>query len=70
MPGIGAGQPLKQTYRADLVCFGRVIVNAVSALTDEHRAQVMNYLRSTGVRVGLQISFGHYPGVEHERFNI
>jgi GxxExxY protein len=64
------GQPLKQTYRADFVCDGEVIVEikAVSALTDQHRAQLMNYLRATGIKVGLLINFSHYPGVEHERF--
>ena len=64
------GRPLRQTYRADFVCFGKVIVEikAVSALADEHRAQLMNYLRATGLKVGLLINFSHYPGVEHERF--
>jgi GxxExxY protein len=64
------GRPLKQTYRADFICFDTVIVEikAVTALTDEHRAQIMNYLRATGIRVGLLINFGSYPGVEHERF--
>jgi len=66
------GRPLKQIYRADFVCFGTVIVEikAVSALADEHRAQVMNYLRASGIRVGLLINFSHYPGLEHERFII
>ena len=66
------GQPLRQTYRTDLVCFGKVIVEvkSVSALTDEHRAQLMNYLRATGLKVGLLVNFSHYPGVEHERFVI
>jgi GxxExxY protein len=66
------GRLLRQTYRADFVCFGKVIVEikAVSALTDEHRAQLMNYQRATGLRVGLLINFSHYPGVEHERFVI
>jgi len=64
------GQPLQQTYRADFVCYGKVLVEikAVSALTDEHRAQLMNYLRATAIQVGLLINFSHYPGVEHERF--
>jgi len=64
------GQPLKQTYRADFVCYGKVLVEikAVRVLTDEHRAQLINYLRATGIKVGLLINFGHYPGVEHERF--
>jgi len=66
------GRMLNQTYRADFVCFDKVLVEikAVNALADEHRAQVMNYLRATGMRVGLLINFSHYPGVEHERFVI
>lgn len=64
------GVPLQQTYRADFVCFGTVLVEikAVSALVDEHRAQLINYLHATGLRVGLLVNFGHYPKVEWERF--
>ena len=44
------GEPLEQTYRPDLICFDAVIVElkAVKELTDEHRAQVLNYLKSSG----------------------
>jgi GxxExxY protein len=64
------GQPLAKHYEADFVCFEKVLVElkAVSRLTDEHRAQVQNYLNATGHRVGLLVNFGHYPKVEHERF--
>ncbi|MFH1498873.1 MAG: GxxExxY protein [Verrucomicrobiota bacterium] len=64
------GVPLKQRYVADFVCFGKVLVEikAVSRLTDEHRAQVQNYLPATGLRVGLLVNFGYFPKVEHERF--
>ena len=36
---------LQQKYRADFVCFGKIIVElkAVSELTDSHRSQVFNY---------------------------
>jgi len=63
------GRPLKQTYEPDFTCFGKVIleIKAVSKLTDEHRAQVQNYLRATGHRLGLLVNFGHYPRVESER---
>lgn len=63
------GQALSQTYKPDLVCFGTVIVEikAVSELTDEHRAQVHNYLKATGLQVALLVNFGHYPLVEIER---
>ncbi len=42
-------------------------VKAVTRLADEHRAQVHNYLKTTGCRVGLLVNFGHYPLIEHER---
>jgi GxxExxY protein len=64
------GRPLKKKYEADFICFDSVLVElkAVSKLTDEHRAQVQNYLNATGLRVGLLVNFGHFPKVEHERF--
>lgn len=63
------GQPLRQKYQPDLVCYERIVleIKAVSALTDEHRAQVQNYLRATGHRLGLLVNFGHHPLVEWER---
>jgi GxxExxY protein len=63
------GRPLSQKYVPDFVCFGKIVVElkAVSALNDEHRAQVQNQLRATGHKLGLLVNFGHYPGVEHER---
>lgn len=63
------GRVLKQTYQPDFLCFGKVImeIKAVTGLADEHRAQVHNYLRATGLRVGLLVNFGHHPLVEHER---
>jgi GxxExxY protein len=63
------GRPLKQKYVPDFICFEKIIleIKAVSQLNDEHRAQVHNYLRATGHKLGLLVNFGHYPGVEHER---
>ena len=44
------GQPLKQRYVADLACCEKILVElkAVSALTNEHRVQVINCLNATG----------------------
>ena len=63
------GIRLKQTYRADFVCYGKIIVElkAVSVLDDSHRSQVFNYLCATGYKVGLLYNFGHYDGLEIER---
>jgi GxxExxY protein len=63
------GRPLKHTYEPDLICFGKIVVElkAVSALADEHRAQLLNYLNATGLAVGLLVNFGHYPKLEYER---
>jgi GxxExxY protein len=64
------GRMLKKSYEADFICYDKVLVElkAVSALTDEHRAQIQNYLHATGLRVGLLVNFGHCPKVEHERY--
>ncbi|MGB1126045.1 MAG: GxxExxY protein [Phycisphaeraceae bacterium] len=54
------GQPLQSTYRADLVCFDRVIVEikAINNTLDVHQAQLINYLKATGKTVGLLLNFG------------
>lgn len=63
------GRMLRQTYTPDFICDGKIIleIKAVSALTDEHRAQVHNYLKATGHRLGLLVNFGHFPKLEYER---
>lgn len=63
------GRVLAQTYAPDYVCFAKIIVElkAVSALADEHRAQLLNYLHATGFELGLLVNFGHYPKLEYER---
>lgn len=47
------GVVLKQTYRADFVCYGNIIVKlkAVAHLDDTHRSQVFNYLKLQGINL-------------------
>ena len=63
------GETLKQTYKADFVCYGKIIVElkAVSELDDSHRSQVYNYLHATGYNLGLLLNFGYSSGLEHHR---
>jgi GxxExxY protein len=63
------GRPLKSKFKPDFICYDKIVLElkAVSGLTDEHRAQVQNYLRATGMRLALLVNFGHYPKVEYER---
>ena len=62
-------QPLKQHYQPDFICQQKIILElkAVTLLADEHRAQVINYLKATGFKLGLLVNFGHYPRLEWER---
>ena len=54
---------LKQKYVPDFICYGKIIIElkAVKLLMNEHKAQVFNYLKTTGFRLGLLANFGHYP---------
>ena len=63
------GRILTQQYYPDFVCYQKVIVElkAVTALTDEHRAQVLNYLKASKFELGVLVNFGHYPKLQYER---
>jgi GxxExxY protein len=61
---------LNQTYKVDFICYDKIIVEikSVSKLIDEHRAQIQNYINASNLKLGLLINFGHYPGLEYERY--
>ena len=63
------GRTLVQTFSPDFICYEKIIVEikAVSALIDDHRAQVLNYLSATDCELALLVNFGHYPRLEYER---
>jgi GxxExxY protein len=56
-------------YSADLLVSGRVLLElkACASLDPNHAAQIMNYLRASGIKVGLLLNFGR-PKLEHRRF--
>ncbi|MEW6231783.1 MAG: GxxExxY protein [Chloroflexota bacterium] len=55
-------------FRADFLVDGKVVVElkANKALTEGDEAQLLNYLKGTGYRVGLLLNFGA-PSLEHRR---
>lgn len=66
------GEELKQTYRADFICYGKIIIElkAVSELSESHHAQVYNYLHATNMKLGLLLNFGNSNGLEKDRIVI
>ncbi len=53
-------QKLCKKYRADFNCFNKIIVElkALSEISPEHEAQILNYLKASTFKLGLLINFG------------
>jgi GxxExxY protein len=64
------GRPLKKKFRPDLLVFSDLVaeLRAASALTSEHEAQLLNYLKATGKPVGYLVNFGNREKLEWKRF--
>ena len=73
---VQAQVPLKVAFRgqvvgefvADIIVEGRIVLELKSgkALNAEHEAQLLNYLKATGMKVGLLLNFGR-PKLEWKR---
>ena len=64
------GEQLRQTYKPDFICFGKIIVEikGVTKIHSEHHAQIINYLKTTGLKLGFLVNFGSHPQAQIERF--
>lgn len=57
-------------YIADMLIEDKIMLElkAVKDLADEHEAQLINYLKSTRIEVGLLLNFGSRPQVKRKIF--
>ncbi len=64
------GKTINKVYFADLVCYERIIVElkALDQLSGNEAAQILDYLKASGLMVGLLINFGSYGKLEWKRF--
>jgi GxxExxY protein len=59
-------EPLGVAYRADFIVENSVILElkAIELVTELHRAQLLSYLRVSGLKLGLLINFHAFPVVK------
>jgi len=64
------GQHLQKSYVADFLLYGKIIVEvkALDRLSGTEEAQVLNYLKATGQRVGVLLNFGNARELEWKRY--
>ena len=63
------GNILDKYYKADFICYDDIVVEikALSELTTEHEAQILNYLKATNKKIGLLINFGQ-KSLKYKRY--
>ena len=63
------GRLLESHYSPDFICFESIVVElkALARLSGTEEAQVINYLKATGCKIGLLLNFGN-RSLEHRRF--
>jgi GxxExxY protein len=64
------GQPLSKEYVPDLILFGQIIaeLKTCDRLSGTEEAQILNYLKATGMKVGLLFNFGSAVKLEWKRY--
>ena len=63
------GHRLAHEYVADIVCIDRILLElkAVHDMHDAHLAQVLNYLKASGLALGYVINFGNPEKLQWQR---
>jgi GxxExxY protein len=69
LPVYYKGKELATSYRADFICYDSVLVElkAISKISNAEEAQVINYLKATGLEIGLLLNFATLS-LEYKRF--
>jgi GxxExxY protein len=70
LPVAYKGHELDARYRADFICYDRAVIletKALSQLSGNEEAQVINYLKATRIQVGLLLNFGG-PSLQYKRY--
>ncbi|MCB0282657.1 MAG: GxxExxY protein [Calditrichae bacterium] len=64
------GKKLSKCYYADFVAYDKIIVElkCIPRLTSKEEAQIINYLKVTGLKLGILINFGSVNKLEWKRF--
>ncbi len=68
LPIFYKGNRLSQTYQPDFVCYKNIVVElkALSRLSGTEKAQVINYLKASRLKVGLLLNIGQ-PSLDFMR---
>jgi GxxExxY protein len=63
------GHILNKMYIPDFVCYGKIIVEikALSKLSSNETAQILNALKASEVELGLLVNFGH-SSLQYKRY--
>jgi len=64
------GEKLPSSYKTDIICYDMIILElkAITKLTDADSAQLLHYLKATGIKAGILFNFGKKGKLEWKRF--